>query len=160
MPAGVDALDEGVRQVSRGNSPNIKIFMSGFQQSRLTVFSRSNTNHQLDWIKNEAGQQMMTWAGHGIVETDMDDDASQTPLLSITEADSADNNNSTASIYVVRFGENRDYVMGIQHSDGIEVEDKGAITNATTETTLVEWLCGMAVFHPRAAARVRHFQTT
>lgn len=158
--AGVDALDEGVRQVSRGNSPNIKIFMSGFQQSRLTVFSRSNTNHQLDWIKNEVGKQIMTWAGHEVVETDMDDDASQTPLLSITEADSADNNNSTASIYVVRFGENRDYVMGIQHADGIEVEDKGAITNATTETTLVEWLCGMAVFHPRAAARVRHFQTT
>lgn len=158
--AGIDALDEGIRQVARGSGADIKLFMSAFQLSRLTVFSRSNTNHQLEWNRNEAGEQMASWAGYGIVETDMEDDASQTPLLSITEDDSAVNNQSTASIYVVRFGLNRDYVMGIEHVDGIEAEDKGSVTNATTETTLIEWLCGLGVFHPRAASRVRHFQTT
>lgn len=158
--AGVAALDEGIRQVSRGNSPMIKIYMSGFQLSRLTVFSRSNTNHQLEWQRTDAGLQMPTWAGHEIVETDMDDDASQTPFLSITEDDSAVNNQNTTSIYIVRFGTTRDFVMGIQHVTGITAEDKGSITNATTETTLIEWPCGLGVFHNRAASRVRHYKTT
>ena len=157
---GVAALDSAVRQVSRGNSPMIKIYMNGFLLSRLTLFSRSNTNHQLVWARTDAGVQMPTWAGHEIVETDMDDDASQTPLLSITEPDSGDNNNSTTSIYVVRYGGNRDFVSGIQHTAGIEVEDKGSVTNATTESTLIEWLCAFGVFHPRAVARARHYKTT
>lgn len=157
--AGVEKLDEAIDAVA-GSEMDTYIFMSKLQRRKLTQFSRSNTNHQLEWEMSDAGRRIARWAGFEIRVTDADDDASQTALLSIIEPDSGAANNTTTSIYIVRFDPDGQYCAGLQHVDGLEVQDKGSVNNATTETTLVEWLAGMLVAHTKSAARLRHLKTT
>ena len=45
----------------------------------------------------------------------------------------------------------QEYVSGLQ-AGGMEVIDLGL--NRTQYETLIEWICGIAVFHPKAAARL------
>lgn len=62
--------------------------------------------------------------------------------------------NVTASIYLVKFGD--DYVMGLQGRGGsMKVQDFGEIPSAPGHLGRIEWYPGMAVLHPRAAARLR-----
>ena len=53
-------------------------------------------------------------------------------------------------IYAIRMGV-QEYVSGLQ-AGGMEVIDLGL--NRTQYETLIEWICGIAVFHPKAAARL------
>lgn len=53
--------------------------------------------------------------------------------------------------YAVRFGA-AEYVSGLQSGD-MDVIDLGL--NRTMYETLIEWICGLCVFHPKAAARLR-----
>ena len=80
-------------------------------------------------------------------------------ILGFTEPD-LDNGdqNVTASIYAVRFGAG-EYVSGLQAAD-MKVEDKGNPAGSVHYVTDVEWLCGMGVFHPKAAARLRGISNT
>ena len=58
---------------------------------------------------------------------------------------------SSASVYAVRFGV-AEYVSGLQ-AGSMDVEDLGL--NRTKYETLIEWITGMGVFHPKAAARLQ-----
>lgn len=54
------------------------------------------------------------------------------------------------SIYAVKFGAEQ-YVSGLRNG-GVEVEDLGLVE--TQYKTLIEFYCGLAVFHPKAVARL------
>jgi len=81
-----------------------------------------------------------------VIEDDKDGNA----ILPFTEANPGGGNAASTSIYAVRFGV-AEWVSGLQ-SGAMDVVDLGL--NRTAYETLVEWVCGMGVFHPKAAARL------
>lgn len=95
------------------------------------------------------GRPVMTYGGIPIrvIETD----AQGNEILGFDEVQGS--NENTASIYAVRFGPEQ-YVCGLQNG-GISVRDLGEIDEKPVFRTRIEWYCGMAVFHPRAAARLK-----
>jgi hypothetical protein len=82
----------------------------------------------------------------------IEEDKDGNPILPFTEPD-LDNGdkNVTTSIYACRFGL-AEYVSGLQAGQ-MDVIDQGL--SGVHYTTLIEWICGMGVFHPKAAARLR-----
>lgn len=107
----------------------------------MTPFSR---------VKN--GLDPILYAGVPIGVIEEDNEGNE--ILGFTEPDLDDGNqNVTASIYAVRFGAG-EYVSGLQ-SAPMAVEDKGNPAGSVHYITDVEWICGMAAFHPKAAARLR-----
>lgn len=95
------------------------------------------------------GRKVMTYGGIPIrtVETN----AQGLPILGFGETHGS--NNETASIYAVKFGA-EEYVSGLQNG-GIDVRDLGELDEKPVYRTRVEWYNGLAVFHPRAAARLK-----
>ena len=95
------------------------------------------------------GRPVMTYGGIPIrvIETD----AQGNEILGFDEVQGS--NENTASIYAVKFGPEQ-YVSGLQNG-GISVRDLGEIDEKPVFRTRIEWYCGMAVFHPRAAARLK-----
>ena len=53
----------------------------------------------------------------------------------------------------MRFGVS-EYLSGLQ-CGSMEVIDHGLYAGGVAYRTMIEWVCGMAVFHPKAAARLR-----
>src|SRR5690606_8681539 len=94
------------------------------------------------------GRPVMTYGGIPIrvIETD----AQGNEILGFDEVQGS--NENTASIYAVKFGPEQ-YVSGLQNG-GISVRDLGEIDEKPMFRTRIEWYCGMAVFHPLAAARL------
>ena len=72
-------------------------------------------------------------------------------ILAFDEDDSNGDAASCTSIYDVRFGL-AEYVSGLQ-AGTMDVLDQGL--TGTFYQTLIEWICGLGVFHPKAAARLR-----
>ena len=104
----------------------------------------------IETVSDAFGRQLMAYAGCpiGVIETDKDGNE----ILPFTEPD-LDNGdkNVTCSIYAVRFGA-VEFVSGLQSSP-MEVIDLGL--NCTVYETLIEWIVGLGVFHPKAASRLR-----
>jgi hypothetical protein len=97
----------------------------------------------IETVSGAFGQRLESYAGVpiGIVE----EDSTGAQILDFSEP------GDTTSIYAVRFGVG-EYLGGIQ-SGGIAVEDLGLVD--IFYKTLIEWIVGMAIFHPRAAARLQ-----
>lgn len=72
--------------------------------------------------------------------------------LDFTEANPGGGSNVGTSIYCLGFGD--DMLTGIQNGD-IEARDLGELQTKPAKRTRVEWFNGIALFHPRAAARLR-----
>jgi len=47
----------------------------------------------------------------------------------------------------------QEFVSGLQ-AGGLEVIDQGLVTSGPWYQTYVEWICSIAIFHPKAAARL------
>ena len=82
-----------------------------------------------------------------MIEEDKDGDQ----ILAFDEEDCNGDSASCTSIYAVRFGV-AEYVSGFKPVV-MDVIDQGL--SGTQFTTLIEWICGLGVFHPKAAARLR-----
>ncbi|GAG42837.1 unnamed protein product, partial [marine sediment metagenome] len=82
-------------------------------------------------------------------------DNTNTDIIPLTEVAGDDGTDST-SVYVVSFGDGM--VEGIQNG-AMEVEDLGKTDSGVIYRTLVEWLVGMALYHPRAATRLWNIST-
>ncbi|MEV2336489.1 major capsid protein [Paenibacillus larvae] len=63
-----------------------------------------------------------------------------------------DETGNATSLYAVRFGPEQ-YVSGLQNGT-INVRDLGELNEKPCYRTRIEWYSAMAVFHPRAAARL------
>jgi hypothetical protein len=73
-------------------------------------------------------------------------------ILPFTEA-AASGTSTATSIYCASFGSGM--LTGIQNG-GIDVRDLGELETAPKYRTRVEWYPGIALYHPKAAARLRY----
>jgi hypothetical protein len=95
------------------------------------------------------GRPVMTYGGIPIraIETD----AQGNEILGFDETQGTAT--TAGSVYAVKFGPEQ-YVSGLQNQ-GISVRDLGELSEKPVFRTRIEWYNGMAVFHPRAAARLK-----
>ena len=125
------------------------LFMNKHMRRKVNSLMRAAGQAQ-ETVSGVFGQQIPAYAGVpiGIIEEGRDGNE----ILAYDEPDSAGASASCTSIYAVKFGA-QEYVSGLQASGGLEVEDQGAVE--TFLVTLIEWICSIAIFHPKAAARLQ-----
>jgi hypothetical protein len=136
----LEALDATIDAVV-GSGPDM-LFMNKTCRRQLNAAVRS-AGQAIETVSDSFGRTLQAYAGIpiGVIE----EDSTGAQILGFDEA------GDTTSIYAVRFGVG-EYLGGIQ-SGGIAVEDLGLV--GVFYQTLVEWIVGMAIFHPRAAARLQ-----
>jgi hypothetical protein len=142
-------LDELIDAVQ--GSPDV-LFMNKTLRRKVNALMRA-AGQATETVSDAFGRQINSYAGIPIAVIEQDKDGVE--ILGFTEPD-LDNGdqNTTTSIYAVRFGA-AEWVSGLQSGD-MDVIDQGLVGNGgTAYQTLIEWICGMGVFHPKAAARLR-----
>lgn len=138
-------LDELIDAVDGANY----LIMNKSLKRRLSAAARLTTvggyvNYDLDSF----GRRVMTYNDLPILVADQDNEGND--ILPFTEA--ATSGTATASsIYCVAFGDGM--LTGIENG-GISVRDLGELQTAPKFRTRVDWNNGIALFHPRAAARL------
>jgi len=138
-------LDEIIDAV---DSPT-HLIMNRTMRRRLSAAARTTTvGGFITWEKDEFGRQMMVYNDLPILITDQDNAGAE--ILAFDEA-AASGGATATSIYVVSFREGM--LTGIQNGD-IDTRDLGELETKPVFRTRVEWFSGMALFHPRAAARL------
>ena len=127
-------------------SPDV-IFCNKTMRRKFNALIRA-AGQAREMVTDAFGRQIPSYAGVpiGVIEDDKDGNA----ILGFTEACSGGGSDVGTSIYAVKFGA-AEYVSGLQAGE-MEVEDQGKVL--TNYITLVEWICGLGVFHPKAAARL------
>jgi hypothetical protein len=150
-PLTLAKLDEMLDQVQ--GSPDV-IFCSKTMRRKINALMRA-AGQSIETVSDSFGRQISSYAGVPVAV--VEDDKDGNPILGFTEPD-LDNGdqNVTTSIYAVRFGA-AEYVSGLQSGD-MAVIDLGL--DKTKFETLIEWICGLGVFHPKAAARLRGISNT
>jgi hypothetical protein len=145
-PLTLDKLDELIDAVQ--GSPDM-LFMNKTMRRKVNKLMRA-AGQATETVSDAFGRQIAAYAGLpiGVIESDKDGNE----ILGFTEPD-LDNGdkNVCTSIYAVRFGA-KEWVSGLQ-AGILEVIDQGL--QGIHYQTLIEWICSIAVFHPKAAARLR-----
>ena len=137
-PLTLDKLDELIDAVQ--GSPDM-LFMNKTMRRKVNKLMRA-AGQATETVSDAVGRQI------AVIESDKDGNE----ILGFTEPD-LDNGdkNACTSIYAVRFGA-KEWVSGLQ-AGILEVIDQGL--QGIHYQTLIEWICSIAVFHPKAAARLR-----
>lgn len=133
-------LDELIDSVE--GEPDVLFVSKAMRREIKHLLKKSN--HYIESGENSFGRPVATYGGIPIrvIETD----GSGTEILGFNET------GSTASIYAVKFGAEQ-YVAGLRNG-GVSVRDLGEIDEKPVFRTRIEFYNGLAVFHPRAAARL------
>jgi hypothetical protein len=123
------------------------IFMSKAMRRKLKGILQAS-QHYIENGADQFGRPVMTYGGIPIrvIETD----GAGAEILGFDEAHGTAT--ETASIYAVKFGAEQ-YVSGLRNGS-VRVDDLGLINDKPVYRTLIEFYAGLAVFHPKAAARV------
>ena len=139
-------LDELIDAVQGG--PDV-LFMNKTLRRKVNTLMRA-AGQSSEVVSDAFGRQINAYAGIPIAVVEQDKDGAE--ILGFTEPDLDDGgDNVTTSIYAVRFGA-EEWVSGIQAGQ-MDVLDLGL--QNTMYRTLIEWICSIGVFHPKAAARLR-----
>jgi len=142
----LDKLDVLLDTVQGG--PNV-LFMNKTLRRKVNALMRA-AGQATEPVSDSFGRQLISYAGVPIAV--IEDDKDGNPILGFDEPDLDDGDQEVCtSIYAVRFGL-AEYVSGLQ-SGSMDVIDQGL--SGTFYQTLIEWICGLGVFHPKAAARLR-----
>lgn len=104
----------------------------------------------ITYTQDEFGRPVMNYNGLPILIADNSGDAY--PALDFGEANPGGGANVGTSIYCLSVGDGK--LVGIQNGDPM-VTDLGELESKPAYRTRVEWYAGIAVFHPRAVARLR-----
>ncbi|MFT4413195.1 major capsid protein [Fredinandcohnia humi] len=141
-------IDELIDAVE--GEPDIIFMSKSMRRDVKNILQKSN--HYIESGEDSFGRPVFTYAGIPIrvIETD----GAGAEILGFDEVNKAGTANDTASIYAVKFGAEQ-YVSGLRNG-GVQVRDLGEIDDKPVFRTRIEFYCGMAVFHPRAAARLKH----
>ena len=137
-------LDEAIDAVTGGPDA---LFMNKTIRRKVNALMRAAGQAQ-EVVADAFGRQIPAYAGIpiGVIEEDKDGNA----IFPFTEDNPGGGTAASTSIYAVRFGALQ-YVSGLQ-AGIMDVIDLGL--NRTVFETLIEWICSIAVFHPKAAARL------
>ena len=141
----LDLLDQAIDAVQ--GSPDV-IFVNKTLRRSISQLAR-NSNQATEPVNDSFGRQLQAY--QGIPLALVEEDAESNPILGFTESHLSTGENNTASIYCVRFGV-EEWVSGIQ-AGGMDVIDQGL--QGIHYQTLIEWICGIGCFHPKAASRLR-----
>lgn len=125
------------------------LIMNRTMRRRLSAAARLTTvGGFITFSLDEFGRQVASYNGLPILIVDQDNTG--TDILQFDEAASSGTSTAT-SIYCVSLGEGM--LQGIQNG-GMQVVDLGEVQTKPVLRTRVEWYSGIALFHPRAAARL------
>jgi hypothetical protein len=141
----LDALDELLDAVQGGADV---LFMNKIMRRKVSALVRS-AGQAIETVNDAFGRQLTAYAATPIAVIEEDKDGDQ--ILAFDEPDSAGDDAECTSIYAVRFGL-AEYVSGLQ-AGTMDVIDQGL--SGVHYTTLIEWICGLMIAHPKAAARLR-----
>ncbi len=134
LDAAIDAVDNPTH-----------LMMTKANRRHMTAAARSATlNGNLVYEKDQFGFQIAHYNGLPIIEAD---ENGALAALDYSEGSGEDE----TSVYVLSLRDQ--YLVGIQNS-GPEARDLGEIDDKPVLRTRVEWLAGVALYHPRAAARM------
>lgn len=126
------------------------LMMSKAMRRRLTAAKRDQAvGGHIEFTKDEFGRQVVTYAGLPILIADPNGHAF--PALAFDEVNPGGGSNVGTSVYCVSLGEGM--LSGIQNGT-IDVNDLGEQDTKPVLRTRVEWYSGIAIFHPRSAARL------
>ena len=140
-------LDELIDQVIGG--PDV-LYMNKTLRRKVNALMRA-ASQATETVSDSFGRQLTSYAGVpiAVVEEDKDGNA----ILGFTEENPGGGTAASSSVYAVRFGA-AEFVSGLQ-AGNIDVKDLGLIPGTVYYGTDVEWIAGLGVFHPKAAARLR-----
>lgn len=146
----LDRLDVLIDAVQGG--PEV-LFMNKAMRRKVNALMRA-AGQATETVTDAFGRQINAYAGVPIAV--IEDDKDGNLILDFNEPD-LDNGDkeTTTSIYAVRFGV-KEWVSGLlagTATNPIEVIDQGL--NGIFYETLVEMIASLAIFHPKAAARLR-----
>lgn len=146
-PLTLDKLDELIDLVDEVDV----LFMNRFMRRKVNALRRA-AGQARETVDDMFGRQIEAYAGIpiGVV----DDNGAGNPILAFDESERDGSPGSTTSIYAVSWGEDEMTSM-LETPPGIEVTDLGELDSAPVMRTRIEWIVGLAVFHGRAAARLR-----
>ncbi len=141
----LDKLDEAIDAVQ--GTPDV-LFMNKTMRRKVNALMRAS-GQATEQVSDAFGRQLQSYAGIpiGVIE----DDAQGNPILAFDEVDSTEAEAACTSIYPVRFGV-KEWVCGLQ-AGAMDVLDQGL--QGIFYQTLIEWICSITVFHPKAAARLK-----
>jgi hypothetical protein len=137
----VDILIDAVQ-----GAPDV-LFMNKTMRRKINSLMRAAGQAQ-ETVSDAFGRQINAYAGIPIAVIEEDKDGDE--ILDFDEACPGGGSDVGTSLYAVRFGV-VEYVSGLQ-AGPMDVLDLGL--NRTMYETLIEWICGLGVFHPKAAARL------
>lgn len=144
-PLSLAKLDELIDAV---DSPT-HLIMNKTLARRLTAAARSTSvGGFVTWEKDEFGRRIMFYNDLPVVRMGANGEIYNT--LDFVEAGSG-GGSTASSVYCVSMGPGM--LTGIQNSE-IDVEDLGQLQTQPVERTRIEWYAGIAMYHPRAAARL------
>jgi len=142
--AFLEKLDELIDAVE--GEPDVLFMSKAMRRKVKGVLQRSE--HYIENGSDAFGRPVMTYAGIPIRV--IGNDAEGKEILGFDEVVGTDED--TGSIYAVRFGAEQ-YVAGLRNGD-VNVRDLGEIDEKPVFRTRIEFYCGLAVFHPKAVARL------
>ena len=144
----LDKLDELIDAVE--GEPDV-LFMSKAMRREVKKILQAS-QHYIENGSDAFGRPVGTYSGIPlrVIETD----GTGNDILGFTELNKAGDASDTASIYAIKFGAEQ-YVSGLRNG-GVSVRDLGELDVKPVFRTRIEFYNGMAVFHPRAAARLRY----
>jgi hypothetical protein len=146
-PLKLTKLDEAIDAVDNPTH----ILMNRAMRRRLSAGARSTSvGGYITYDLDSFGRRVARYNDLPIVTVDQDNTGSE--ILGFTEA-AASGTATATSIYVVSFAEGM--LQGIQNSD-MDARDLGELEEKPAKRTRVEWYSGIALFHPKAAARLRY----
>lgn len=137
-------LDELIDAVHGGPTC---LFMNKTMRRKVNALVRS-AGQATETVSDVFGKQIPAYAGIPIAVIEEGPDGNA--ILDFDEPCETGSTDTGTSIYAVRFGVS-EYVSGLQ-AGPLEVIDNGLV--GIFYETLIEWICGLAVFHPKAAARL------
>ncbi len=141
----LDMLDELLDAVQGGADV---IFCNKVTRRKISALVRA-AGQAIETVSDSFGRQLTAYAATPIGVIEEDKDGNQ--ILPFTEENPGGGTAASTSIYAVRFGL-AEYVSGLQ-AGSMDVLDQGL--QGTFYQTLIEWICGLGVFHPKAAARLQ-----
>jgi len=125
--------------------------MNKGMRRRLTAAARnSSVGGYITYEKDSFGKNVMMYNDLPIMIIESDNDG--TEILPFTEVGSGGSTATATSIYCVAFEPGK--FTGIQ-SGPMEVRDLGELEDKPSFRTRIEWYAGLAMFHGKAAARLR-----
>lgn len=139
-------LDELIDAVT--GRPDV-LFMNATMRRKVNTLVRAS-GAAIETVNDSFGRRLEAYGGVpiGVIE----EDETGTAILGFSEANPGGGSAVGTSVYATRLGVG-EFVSGLQAGE-MDVIDQGLYSGGVAYRTLIEWICGLAVFHPKSAARL------